>query len=595
MAGPVVRGACRRHLKDLKEAHKRGLWFDPAAAEDFFAFCREVLTVLKDGEVVPFELAPSQKFKTGSAFGWKRRTERLRPDGSVISVRRFQTVYIEEGKGNGKSPEGAAVGLYCMVSDGEARSEVYAAASSKKQAMIAFKDATDMRAASDLLSDAIRPSGVEPVYKLTHAESGSKFEPISSEDGQSGPRPHCGIIDEVHEHRDSTVIDMIEAGFKWRRQPLLWLITNSGHDKGSVCYEYHRRARRVCIEGDLDDSFFGFVCSLDDGDDPLEDETVWPKSNPNLGETIDLDYLRKQVNEARKQPSKQNTVLRLNFCVWTEADSAWMARDTWAAAEVDDVEIEDFEGAECYLATDLSFARDLTAIAAVFPEGDDLYLFVDFFTPADTMKARSENDRVNYPLWSGDGVDPETNEPARAWITATPGKIVSLKAVANRLRWYDEHFDVRGYAFDKYRHKDLEDELADEGLSPLVAKMIEHPQGFRRGGGLRSPVTGAPLLDSDKNPIPNPLWMPSSIEAFENGIIEGSIKIRINPVLRWNAGAAVAREDPAGTGGKVFNKLKATGRIDGLVAAAMAVGLAKARRVKPKSLDGFLNNPVVSK
>lgn len=629
VAGPYVRGACRRHLKDLESGHKRGLHWRPERAEHFFAFCRETLTVLKDGEIVPFELSAAQKFKTGSVFGWHIETSKKVVDDQGVErtrlVRRFRTAYIEEGKGNGKSPEGAAVGLYCMTADDEARSEVYAAASSKKQAMIAFKDAVDMRAASPELMDEVVASGVNPVYRLTHPRTGSKFEPISSEDGQSGPRPQCGIIDEVHEHKDATVIDMIEAGFKFRLQPILWLITNSGHDKTSVCYEYHARAIRVCVDGVLDDRFFAYVCALDDGDDPLEDRSCWIKANPNLGETITVDYLETRVAEARKQPSKQNIVLRLNFCQWTEAESAWMARETWSAAEVgeDDegkvhggqlVEIEDFLGAECYLATDLSFARDLTAIAAAFPDGDDVYLFVDFFTPRDTIRARAENDRVPYARWAGLEDDPETGKPFRSWITATPGKVVSIPAVADRLRWYDENFDVRGYAFDRYRHKDLEDELEDLGLASLVEKMIEHPQGFRRGGPLRDKRTGKPITDEHGQPVDNPLWMPTSIEELENGILAcspaepdaegwielendvapGKIFIRVNPVLRWNAGAAVAREDPAGTGGKVFSKLKATGRIDGLVAAAMAVGLAKARKVKRKSLEGFLNNPVVT-
>lgn len=639
IAGPHVRGAARRHLRDLRDGHKRGLHWRPELAEDFFAFCRECLTVLVDGEIVPFELSPAQKFKTGSVFGWRIESAKLvlGEDGVARPrlVRRFRTAYIEEGKGNGKSPEGAAVGLYCATAEGEARAEVYFAASSKKQAMIAFKDAVDMREASPELMDEMISSGVNPVYKLTHPRSGSKVEPISSEDGQSGPRPHAGIIDEVHEHKDATVISMVEAGFKWRRNPILWLITNSGHDRKSICYEYHLRAEKVCKGDVLDDRFFAYVCALDDGDDPLEDESCWIKANPNLGYTIDVDYLRGRVLEARKQPSKQNEVLRLNFCVWTEAESVWMARDTWSAAEVgeyegkvfggQEVELEDFAGSDCYLATDLSFARDLTAIAAAFPDGDDLYLFVDFFTPKDTIRARGEKDSVPYARWAGLDKDPETGEPYRAWITATPGAVVPTKAVASRLRWYDETFNVVGYAFDRYRHKDLESDLEELGLASLVEKMIEHPQGFRRGGMLKDRRTGKPILEDGK-PAENPLWMPSSIEHFEhlilaaspppppdpdagpvsdedaagwtvleNDVAPGRIFIRVNPVLRANAAAAVVREDPAGTGGKMFTKLKSTGRIDGLVAAAMAVGLAKARRVKRNSLEGFLANPVMTR
>src|SRR5690606_4999164 len=95
VAGPHVRAACRRHLEDLKEGHKRGLVWSPERSEHFFEFCRVVLR-LNGGEFEgkPFELHPSQKFITGSLFGW------LREDGS----RRFRTAFIEQGKGNGKSP-----------------------------------------------------------------------------------------------------------------------------------------------------------------------------------------------------------------------------------------------------------------------------------------------------------------------------------------------------------------------------------------------------------------------------------------------------------------------------------------------------------
>lgn len=593
MAGPHVRGACRRHLRDLVDGPKRGLRFDPAKAERQFEFFREVLTVLSDGDEVPFELTPSQKFMVGSLFGWLRLVEQ--PGRPPVWRRRFRTAYIETAKGSGKSPLAGGIGLAMMAADGEARAEVYAAATKKDQAQILFQDAVAMWKASDELRERIVPSGVNPVYKLTHPASGSIFKPISSDDGQSGPRPSCALVDEVHEHPNASVINMLRAGFKFRTQPLLVLITNSGHDRKSVCYEYHERAARVCKGEEIDDSFFAYVCALDEGDDPFKDESCWPKANPNLGYTLSWDYLREQVEEARRLPSSQNTCLRLNFCVWTEAESAWMRRGTWSAAEVpeaEDVRIEDFAGAECFLATDLSFARDLTACAAVFPDGRDLYLFLDYWTPRETILEREEADGVPYRKWVEAG-----------FMVATPGPVVPLEAVAARLRWYDETFDVAGYAFDKYRHKELETELEDLGLASLVAKMLEHPQGFRRGGLLRDRF-GRPIMTADgKTQAENPLWMPKSVEALENAIIQagseeddGSPRLRIipNPVLRWNAAGAVIREDPAGTGGKVFTKLKSKGRIDGLVAAAMAVGLARAPRVKRKSLSGFFSKPVVT-
>lgn len=596
MAGPHVRGACKRHLDDLANASNRGLKWDIEAANRALAYFPDVLTVLAGGQVVAFALADWQSFVVGSLFGWRSAT---------TGLRRFRTAFVETAKGSGKSPLAAGIGHYMFLADKEARAEIYAAATKKDQAMILFKDAVDMVDASEELRSRVLKSGVNPVYKLSHLKSGSIFKPISNDDGQSGPRPSCALVDEIHEHKDRTTISMLEAGFKFRKQPLLFLITNSGSDRHSVCFEYHEHAVKVCAGEREDDSFFAYVCALDEGEDPLENEACWEKANPSLGVTIDREYLRRQVANAKALPGNQNTVLRLNFCVWTEAESAWMKAETWrkcefprevpadpeAAALLEatlgpdpdaDLRLEDFAGADCYSAVDLSFTRDLTAAAHVFPDGGLLYLFVDFWTPGDTLAMREEEDRVPYGKWV-----------EAKFLNAPAGKVVKLEAVAARLGWIDRTFNLKGIAYDAYREKELADDLTDLGLESVAEKLKEHPQGFRRANLFDS--RGRPVRDGDGNIVGNPLWMPSSVAALEEAILEQKLRALVNPVLRWNVGAAVVRDDPAGTGNKVFTKLKAHGRIDGLVASAMAVGLAKARKVEPKSLDGFLSNPVMIK
>lgn len=592
-AGPHVRGACKRHLKDIREQNATGLYWDVEASERVIRYFRTVLTVLKNSKVVPFELLAWQAFIVGSLFGWKRRPNDVElaeydlPAGSMI--RRFSTAYVETAKGSGKSPLAAGIGHYMLLSDGEAAAEVYAAATKKDQAMILFNDAVAMRKNSPALRDKLIPSGVNPVYKLTHYASGSFFKPISNDDGQSGPRPYCALVDELHEHKDRSTVTMLEAGFKFRLSPLLFLITNSGSDKRTICGEYHDHAVAVCAGDRVDESLFAYVCALDEGDDPLADESCWGKANPSLGATIKKDYLRRQVATAKALPGNQNTVLRLNFCMWTDSDTAWISREAWTKCEVDDVELEDFLGAEGYGGIDLSFAKDLTAHAAVFPEGDKLFAFVDFWTPLDTIQAREEKDRVPYSLWAA--LPPHDDK--RRYLNATPGKIVKLEQLAHRMAYMARNFDWRGTAFDSYREKELVEDLDDLNMSDVAELMHEHPQGFRRAK--LYDARGRPVKEADGTAAENPLWMPASVEELENAILEERLFVKVNPVLRWNVGSAVARADPAGTGGKVFSKLKATGRIDGLVALAMAVGLAKARQIKRKSLDGFLSNPVVAK
>jgi len=254
--GPHVRNACRRHLLDLKEGPKRGLTWDVAAALRAISFFPDVLR-LNGGQFEgrPFELHPSQAFRIGSLFGWKRA------DGT----RRFRRFYDEDGKGNGKSPMLAGIGLYCLLADGEARAEVYAAGSKKDQAMVLFRDAVAMVDQSPALAARLTKSGGNPVWNLADLRTGSFFRPISSDEGQSGPRPSAALCDEVHEHRDARTIEPLERGFKFRRQPLLCMATNSGSDRNSVCWQEHEHAVRVAAGTRTPDEAFTFTITTSAG------------------------------------------------------------------------------------------------------------------------------------------------------------------------------------------------------------------------------------------------------------------------------------------------------------------------------------------
>lgn len=596
IAGPHVRAACQRHLDDLENGHERAIWFDVDAARDFFEFCEALCTVLVNGATAALVLSPAQRFKYGSIFGWKR------DDG----WRRFQTAYIEEGKGNGKSPGAAAVGLYGLTADGEERAEIYAAATKKDQAMILFRDAVSMRANSPDLRSALTPSGGNPVWQLTNLRTASFFKPIANDDGQSGPRPHFALVDEVHEVKDKYTIEMLKAGFKARKQPLLFLITNSGSDRNSVAYEYHTHGIDVVNGEKLDDAFFAFICALDDGDDPLNDESCWIKANPELGNVIKADYLRKQVDAAKMLPSYQNTVLRLNFCVWTDADRAWITRGAWDSCEVSEknptpsgglgfrrsvteLREEDFAGMKAYGGLDLSWSQDLTARALTFKDTiggvEHLYSFLKFWTPAETLRQRSNQDWKDpdhYQRWADQG-----------FLIATPGKVVPMQAIGRQLHEDQGRFDLQFVAYDRYRHKDLEDRMSEEGYNP---PMLEHPQGFRRFSKIDERLAyERGWFDEHGKIVENPLWMPGSIEAWEHAIVEGRFHTPFNPVLRWNVASVVPQDNPSGTGDKIFNKRKATSRIDGAVACAMSVGAAVARfGPEGSALDDFLSNPVMT-
>jgi phage terminase large subunit-like protein len=531
LAGPHVRDACRRHLEDLTSGAARGLRFDKKAAARAIGFFRDVLR-LNGGqyEGLAYELLPWQAFIVGSVFGWK----------AADGARRFRVAYVETGKGSGKSPIAAGVGLYGLVADGEPRAEVYAAATKKDQAMILFRDAVAMVEQSPVLSSNVSKSGIgENVWNLAYRKSSSFFRPISADDGQSGPRPHITLADEIHEHKSGYVVEMAKAGQKWRRQPMLFMITNSGTDRKSVCWEYHDFGAKVASGAIEDDSFFAYICALDEHEDPFKDEACWPKVNPSLPYGLpSLRYLREQVIGARGMPSKENTVRRLNFCQWVDAAKAAISRAVWQACEDREFNLERLLGRRCWGGLDLSSTLDLTSFALLFEPSDDdplWRLVVWFWVPGDELAEKEDKDKVPYRVWRD-----------RGYLFAPEGKAIDKTAVATKVYELCSPYDVQEIGYDRWRIEDLKKILNDEGLDlPLV----EFGQGFKD--------------------------MAPAVDEFERLLVGLKVRHLGNPVLTWNAASAVFETDAASN--RKFTKEKATGRVDGIVAAVMAAG----RAIKP--------------
>lgn len=571
IAGPHVRNQCARHLRDLRDGPDRGLWWDVDQAKHVIGWFGRNLK-LKDGKFQgrKFIPHPSQAFRIGSLFGWK---------WANTGFRRFRRFYDEEGKGNGKSPMLAGIGLYMLTSDGEAAAEVYAAASKKDQAMVLFKDAVSMRDQSRLLSQRTTTQGENPVWQITFVgKKGDKryFKAISAEGGQSGPRPHCGLCDEVHEHRNRDVIDLLEAGFKFREQPLLIMATNSGTDRKSICWEEHQHAVNVAAGIVEDDTEFTFVCSLDEGDDWEKDPSCWVKVNPLLGSTIDADYLAGRVAIAQKIPGKRNGIARLNFCEWTQSANAAIRREAWMACQksVDLAEMLD-KGYPCYGGLDLSRTRDFTAFTLtwVTDKTKDEERFVSktwFWTPADTLHDRAATDQAPYDVWRD-----------QEHIEAIPGQRLKYSWLAEAIAAICAKYAPIEIAGDQYSMEQLQEHLTEDGVSlPITI----HPQGFQKRVLERDPD----LPEGEQEIY---LWMPHSINMLENAIYDERLQVDPNPMLDLCAASVVYAENR--TGHRMFDKENAFGRIDGMVSQAMSVGIALCRERSKVNLDDFIRNPVM--
>jgi phage terminase large subunit-like protein len=355
-----------------------------------------------------------------------------------------------------------------------------------------------------------------------------------------------------------------------------------------VAWEEHEHAVKVAaghteavndptfVGEPLDDSTFSYVCSLDDGDDPLNDPTCWAKANPLLGVTITEEYLAEVVAQAKAIPGQLNGVLRLHFCVWTDAETAWMTRATLDPC-LAEFTTEQHVGKKVWLGLDLSQNRDITALAAVVQTGerDGQPLFdawVEAWTPGDTIDARELRDRIPYRVWVQQG-----------HLHAPKGESINFRHVAQTVAEYASRYDVQLVAYDRYVFKQMfEPEVQDLGLS---LEFIEHPQGGLKRGKPTDAMKAAAKRQGKESA--EGLWMPGSIRLLEDALLEGRIRLKRNPVLVSAMMSAVIEEDKYGN--HWLAKTRSINKIDAAIALAMAFGAANAVEAGPHVIQqGFV-------
>ena len=271
-------------------------------------------------------------------------------------------------------------------------------------------------------------------------DQASKYVPLGRDsDTMDGLNVHCAIVDELHAHRTSEIWDDARDGhgrpdagahvrdYDGRVQPVV------------ICYERRKYTSQV-LDGVIeDDSHFGIIFTLDEGDDEW-DETNWIKANPNLGISVDLDDLREQARKAKELPSALTSFLTKRLNIWTRGGAlhppGQVAGVRWA------FDVGSLDGRTCFAGLDLSNTLDITALGAGFPPTeDDPYFRVlpRFWVPETAMHERSQRDQVPYDAWCRDG-----------WITAIPGDVIDYEWIYRQIDEDAQRYDLQEIGFDRW-------------------------------------------------------------------------------------------------------------------------------------------------
>lgn len=297
-------------------------YYDQEAANVAIAFFEYILPHVK-GEWCGsnFLLQPWQRKIISDVFGWKIKATKRR---------RYQRVYIEVPRKNGKSSLCAGLALMMLLIDQEPGAEIYSVAADRDQASIVFDVAKEMVYQSPHLSQMVDNKELEVFKRSMYVPSRAAVYRVLSADAPTkhGLNASTIIFDELHAQPNRELWDVLATSQGSRSEPLLISITTAGYDRNSICWEQHEYARQVAA-GIIDDPTFYPVIFAADKDDDWTDPEVWAKANPNLGVSVSLEYIRMECERAKNVPAYQNTFRRLHLNQWTQQESRWIDMKAW--------------------------------------------------------------------------------------------------------------------------------------------------------------------------------------------------------------------------------------------------------------------------
>ena len=463
--------------------------------EEAGRFVCDFIECLQCSSGAPFVLMDWQRDAVMQFYSEMIRAEGEEVDPAGNYIRRYQYLYLEIAKKNGKSELAAALGVYHLYADGEINGEVYVVAADRDNAGIVYSAAKWMVEHSPALMKRSRI--VDSTKTIYDKVSGSKLKVLSSEAySKHGYKPSCVIFDELHAQPNRDLWDIMTFGAGDAREMPVWIVlTTAGDDpdRKSIGWEVHEKALSILRcragktrEGDLDDPrWLPIVYGLglvEDEDELKEiniyDEALWRRCNPSIGKTVKLSTIRAEAQEAKRSEAAERLFrwLRLNQWIATHT-VGWIPvtiydKTQWNPGGCKDWReaVQLLRGKKCYGGGDLSKSTDLTALTLLFPPQDGLDKWVALFTgwiPLDDIEARERADHAPYRDWIRAG-----------FIHGCEGDVIDYEDVFQTIVQAAEDYDLRIIGFDPYLSATLTQRIA-AALAGKATQVVEIPQGIK--------------------------------------------------------------------------------------------------------------------
>lgn len=453
-----------------------------------------------------------------------------------------RTFILTMPRKNGKTAFSAMIVLLHLVGpEAVPNGQLYSTANSKDQAAVLFNLAARIVRLSPTLIEHV---GIRDTNKHLYCKDlGTIYKALSADVSTAmGLSPVLHVSDESGAVKGprNLLFEALETASAAQESPLTVVISTQAPTDSDFL--------SVIVDDALTGADPTIKCRIYQVpiDDDIFDEQVIAKAQPNW-HLMNHEEVFKMLRDAKRMPSSESSYRNLIGNQRVEAKNPFVSRTVW---QENGATPEPLEGLSVYAGLDLSSVSDLTALVLVSDDGD---VHCRFWLPEEGLFEKSKRDRVEYDLWAKSGE-----------LLTTPGRSVEYEYIAEYLRGLFDICDVKHLAFDRWNMKFLMPWLIRVGFSEdELAKFVEFGQGFQS--------------------------MSPAIRELESKLLQKQLKHGNHPVLTMCAANAITVNDP--TGAQKFTKQKITGRIDGMQALAMAVGVMPTI-LEFDDLDGFLSDPV---
>ena len=424
----------------------------------------------------------------------------------------------------------------------KANSQLYSAAQSRDQAALLFALAAKIVRMSPDLSAVVVIR--DTAKQLACPELGTLYRALSADASTAfGLSPAFTVHDELGQVRGprSELYEAMETASAAQESPLSIVISTqapSDADLLSLLIDDALSGADPTVKVEL----YSAPLELD----PFSREAI-RAANPHFDDFMNRDEVLRQANDAKRMPTREASYRNLILNQRVDSKTPFISRSVWQ--ENGAAPLGQLQGAEVYAGLDLSSVSDLTALVLVARQGDAWDVWPTFWLPENGLKEKAKADRVPYDVWREQG-----------YLQTTPGASIEYEFVAEYLRGVFDTCNVKALAFDRYNWKFLKPWLEAAGFTePELARFVEFGQGFAS--------------------------MSPAIRELESMLLARKLRHGNHPVLTMCANNATVIKDPAEN--RKFVKNRATGRIDGMVALTMAVGVMPTEVEKPPAYQMF--------